>query len=256
MKLTCKLLAIALLFSAPVAAIAQQDDKSEIEALKKGQEEMRKELQAVRSDLRKILQELGNIKAGNAKPAPNPKAADTTIYDIEIGDSPVLGPKDAPITIVEFTDFQCPFCIREVPNIRKIREEYPNDVKVVLKHFPLSFHKNAPPAHAATILALQDKGNDGFWKMHDKIIDDPKKISKEDLRKYAEELGLDLAKFDEVMADDAKIAELYKDDLAEARKCKVRGTPTILINGLKLAQRNYPGYKARVDELLKEKNEG
>jgi len=256
MKLTSKMLAIALLFSMPVAASAQQDDKSEIEALKKGQEELRKELQAVRGDLRKILRELGNIKAGTAKPKANPRAADTTIYDVNIGDSPVLGPKDAPVTIVEFTDFQCPFCIREVPNIRKIREEYPNDVKVVLKHFPLSFHKNAPPAHAATILALQEKGNEGFWKMHDKIIDNPKKIGKADLRGYAEEMGLDLAKFDQVMADDAKIAALYKDDIAEARKCKVRGTPTVLINGLKLAQRNYQGYKARIDELLKEEKDG
>lgn len=257
MKRTGKMLAVALMLplmgGAP--AVAQEGDQSEIESLKKGQEELRKEIKGVRNDLKKVLRELAAIKAGQGKARPK-RTPDLTVYDIKVDNSPVLGPKDAPVTIVEFSDFQCPYCIRENTNLKKIREEYPNDVKVVYKHFPLSFHKKAPPAHAATVLAYQEKGDEGFWKMHDLIVGNPKKIDKPQLRKYAEQLGLDLAKFDEVMADNAKIAALYKDDVAEARKCKVRGTPTVLINGLKLAQRNYDGYKARIDELLKAKKKG
>ena len=258
MRFTTKMLLMTALMTCAgsAAAVAQDSDKSEIEQLKEGQQELRTELKGVRGDLKKILRELANIKAAQAKPKRNQRKPDTTVYDVKIGDSPVLGSKDAPVTIVEFSDFQCPFCHREYPVLKKVLEEYPNDVKVVYKNFPLSFHKNAPPAHAAAILAQKEQGNTGFWKMHDMILSNPRKIGKDQLRKYAERMGLDLAKFDEVMADNTKIAALYKDDVAEARKCKVRGTPTILINGLKLANRNYQGYKARIDALLKTKKKG
>jgi len=87
--------------------------------------------------------------------------------------------------------------------------------------------------------------------MHDTILENRKKIDVADLRGYAESMGLNLGEFDKLMADEKKMDELLKADMAEARKCKVRGTPTVLINGLKLANRSLESYKKRIDAILK-----
>lgn len=185
-------------------------------------------------------------------PPKKKKQPDTTIYDIDIGTSPVRGPADAPITIVEFTDFQCPFCIREWPRIKKILDQYPDKVRLVFKHFPLSFHEKAKAVHAAAKFAGQTAGTEAFWKMHDIIIDNPKKLAPSDLRRYAESLRLNLTEFDELMADETKMDELLKNDIAQARRCNVRGTPTVFINGRRLAKRSAETYKARIDQILKD----
>ncbi len=205
-----------------------------------------------------VMKKLEEVKkAAAAKASPPKKKADTKIYDINIGDSPYLGAKDAAVTIVEFSDFQCGYCIREVPKLKKLIEQYPNDVKVVFKHYPLSFHKKAKPASAAAIFAHKQKGNDAFWEMHDKIIKGgTKKLDVPILRSYAEEMGLDLAGFDAVMASPAEIDKLLKPDLDEAKKCKVRGTPTVLVNGLKQSPRTPEAYKARIDKILADKKKG
>ncbi len=203
----------------------------------------------------KVLKELAAVKkvAGRA-PARQARKPDTKIYDINIGDSPYLGAKDAAVTIVEFTDFQCPFCIREVPKLKQLVKEYPDDVKLVFKNYPLNFHKQAKPAAAAAMLAAKQKGNDAFWEMHDKIIaGGTKKLDVPTLRGYAEEAGLELADFDAVLADAAKIDALLKPDMDEARKCGVRGTPTVLVNGLKQQPRTIEAYKQRIDKILADK---
>jgi protein-disulfide isomerase len=115
----------------------------------------------------------------------------------------------------------------------------------------------AKPAHAATALAMKELGNEGFWKMHDKIIKGgTKKLTKEDLRKYAEELGMDLAAFDAAMADETQVAALADVDTAKARQFGVRGTPSIFINGKRLqGKRTVENYKAQIDAVLKETKE-
>ncbi len=206
-----------------------------------------------------VMAKLEEVKKAAAAKAPATKkrTPDTTVYNVSVGDSPYLGAKDAAVTIVEFSDFQCPFCIREVPKLKKLIEQYPNDVKVVFKHYPLSFHKKAKPASAATIFAQKQKGNDAFWEMHDKIIaGGTKKLDVPILRTYAEEMGLDLAAFDAVMASPAEIDKLLKPDMDEAKKCKVRGTPTVLVNGLKQSPRTPEAYKARIDKILADKKKG
>ena len=227
---------------------ASADLVKAIQALQEEVASMKTEVAAVRADQKKILGELAEIKKASKAPQKRQrKPPDTTVYEVNIGDSPVLGPKEAPVTIVEFADLQCPYCIREAPVLKQILKDYPNDVRLVLKHFPLSFHKKAKPAHAAVALA-QKVGK--FWDMHDLIVAGPKKLDVADLRKHAESLGLDLNEFDTVMADPKLIDAVLAADMAEAKKCKVTGTPTILINGLKLANRRPAGYKARIDELL------
>ncbi len=245
------------------SALARAEDKpAGAPDLAKGQEELRAELAAVkaelagvRADLQKVLAQLANMQKANPaqpmQPPPPPKPVqDTTVYDIPVGSSPLLGPKDAKVTVVEFADLQCGFCQKEYPKLQQVLKDYPKDVKLVIKHFPLSMHKQAKPAHAATALATK-KGNETFWKMHDLITANPKNMAVEDLRKYAETLGLDLKEFDAVMADEKQQDALLADDLALAQKTGVRGTPTILINGLKMGNRNPEDYKARIDEILK-----
>lgn len=223
--------------------------EEELREIKSSLTQLQKEMRLVRRDLRKALKLL---EAG-AK-AKTKKKRDTTVYDIQIGSSPILGPTDAAVTIVEFADFQCPYCIREYPKLKQVLAKYPNDVRLVFKHYPLNSHKKSPPIHAATKLAMQQGGSAAFWKMHDMIIAQPRKIAIADLRKYAKKLELNMKEFDEVMADPKKINNLIKDDLAQAKKVKVRATPTVLINGLKLSGRSIKNYQKRIDQILNQRS--
>ncbi len=254
--------AMALLPCLTVSAYGQDGDagnvNEEIKALRQQVDLLSSALLGMKSSMdaqfKKVLKELAAVKKVAAAGAKKPRAADTKVYDVKIDGKPYMGPKDAAVTIVEFSDFQCPFCVKEPPKIKQVLDAYPNDVKLVFINYPLSFHKKAKPAAAATILAFKQKGNDAFWEMHDKIFaGGTKKLDIPILRTYAEEMGLDLAAFDAVMADPAKIDQQIASDIAEAKRCGVRGTPTVLVNGLKLKARTVAGYKARVDEILKKK---
>jgi protein-disulfide isomerase len=234
-----------------------RSDSEEILMLRTELASVKNELHLLRADMKKVLDALSKMsapgRAGTAAPsaATKPRPIDTTVYDVKVDSSPILGKADAPVTIIEWADFQCPFCAREYPKLKEILAAYPDKVRIVFKHRPLGFHKQAKPAHAAAQLAMEQGGSELFWKMHDTIIAGPKALAIKDLRGYAETLNLDLAKFDEVMADPNKIDELIKTDLAAAAKCKVNATPTVMINGLKLSARSIETYKARIDSLLK-----
>ncbi|MBN1126826.1 MAG: thioredoxin domain-containing protein [Sedimentisphaerales bacterium] len=216
--------------------------------------DLKREMQALRADMKKVLAALNdNNNTRRTVSQPSKPQPDTKIYTVEIGPSPLLGQPDAPVTITAFIDFECPFCVREFPKFKKILDAYPEQVRLVFKHRPLSFHKKAPAAHAAAQLALEQGGTELFWKMHDKIVENPKALDISDLRNYAQSLEMDLKRFDDVMNDSKKIDELLALDLKTASQCNVRATPTIMINGLKLADRSLEGYKSRIDSLLAEK---
>ena len=218
----------------------------EIRILKSELSAIRKDVQVIRRDMAKVLAAISD-----GKPAPKRKPPDTTVYDIVVGSSPVLGAKDAPVTITVFADFQCPYSVREYPRLKEVMQKYPDKIKVVFKHFPLHFHKKARPAHAAAELANAQGGSELFWKMHDMIIAEPKKLDISDFRQYAQILNIDLVQFDNTLNNEAKIDTLLKADLTEAKKCNVTGTPSVFINGLKLADRSVTGYISRIDAILK-----
>lgn len=228
---------------------AGQDVQAELTAIKA-------ELRAVRGDLQKVLAELQAVKAAQGK-APRqptrkqPRPKDTTVYDIDLSGSPIRGPQDAKVTVVEYASFKCGWCIREAPVIKEVMETYPNDVRWVFKHFPM--WDKAKPAHAAAALAYKQKGNDGFWQMHDLIIGQPKKLDVADLRKHAETLAMDLAEFDGVMADSDQMAALADKDTPKGKTYNVRGTPGVFVNGLRLSPRKLEDYKTRIDEILQGK---
>jgi len=212
---------------------------------------LRNEVQGIKNEIQAFRKEVGQWKnqLQSARP-PATAIKDTRIYEISVGDSPVLGPKDAAVTIVEFFDFQCPYCIKEYPTLKQILSEYPGKVRLVFKHFPLGFHKQAPAVHAMMELALRQKGNDTFWKLQEMILAEPKRLDSAALKIYAQALGMDTAELDKVWADEKAIAELLKADKELATRCNVGGTPTIFINGLKLADRSLDGYRGRINQIL------
>lgn len=146
---------------------------------------------------------------------------------IPIGASPVLGTADAPITLVEFSDFECPFCSRVVPTIKQLQQEYPGKIKVVFKHLPLPMHQNAKLAAQASI-AAQNQGK--FWEMHDKIFANQKGITDASVKQWAKELKLDLAKFNKDLKAPATIARI-DEDMRIANSIGARSTPTFYLNG-------------------------
>jgi len=141
--------------------------------------------------------------------------------------SPSKGPDNAPITLVEFSDFECPFCSRVVPTLEQLLKEYPGQIRIVFKHLPLPMHKNARLAAQASI-AAQNQGK--FWEMHDKIFENQRGISEASVKEWAKALKLNLAKFTKDLTAPATIARI-DEDMRIANSVGARSTPTFYLNG-------------------------
>jgi protein-disulfide isomerase len=200
------------------------------------------------------------VEALEKKPAGRPAQAEqppqTEAYKIPVGDSPILGKKDAKINVVIFSDYQCPFCSRVDPTLREIVKdpELAAKVNVVFKQFPLSFHKDAKPAAKAALAAKDMGGDEKFWAMSEKLYANQRALTPENFVVWAKEIGLDGAKFEKNLKDnDAKYEAIVTADTELGQKAaKVRGTPSIFVNGWELRQRSVDGVKA----IVKEKNLG
>ena len=173
------------------------------------------------------------------------------IYEIPIDQSPVRGKKDAPIIIVKFTDFQCPFCQRFYPPILDVLKAYPNDVKFVLKNFPLSFHPNAKPA-AKSALAAGEQGK--YWEMVDILLQPGQSLAEEDFKAAAKKIGLNVDKFMKDYKDkDVQWEAILQKDMDLGTRVDVMGTPTFYINGKKTMARDLNGFKTEIEQILKKK---
>ncbi|WP_317987917.1 DsbA family protein [Hyalangium gracile] len=163
---------------------------------------------------------------------------------------PSKGPENAPVTIVEFSDFQCPFCSRAKNTVDEVVKSYGDQVRLVFRHFPLSFHKEAPKAAEASACAADQNK---FWEYHDKLFANQQALTVDDLKKHAADLGLDTARFNECL-DSGKKAELVKKDMADGEKVGVSGTPAFFINGIVLSGA-VPAeeFKTIIDSELKKK---
>ncbi len=200
-------------------------------------------------------EKLGDLRvagaaAPNARPnrpnRPNPARE----YDVSVGESPSQGDAKAPVTIVEWSDFQCPFCKRVSPTLAQIREEYGDQVRFVFKHMPLSIHPQAAGAHAAAEAAHR-QGK--FWEMHDLIFENQRNLEVSTLEGYATALGLDMDRYRSDVEDE-EIAARIRADLQQAQKLGVTGTPSFFINGRYLSgAQPFANFKRYIDEAL-EKN--
>jgi len=147
---------------------------------------------------------------------------------IDSRSEPSRGPETAPVTLVAFSDYQCPYCSRFEPTLRQLERKYGNRLRVVHRDFPLSqIHPNAVKAAEAAECA-RDQGK--FWEMHDRLFANQQALSLPDLKKAASELTLDSAKFGECLDSGAKAAEWQKD-LRDGEQYGVSGTPTVFVNG-------------------------
>lgn len=168
------------------------------------------------------------------------------IYQLPVNNSPIRGPANAPVTITLFSDFQCPYCARLEPTMKKVLETYPKQVRLVFKQFPLSSHKFAKPAAMAS-LAARNQGK--FWPLHDKLIANYDQLSVERIRVLAESVGLDMKQFDKDLANPATEQEIAAD-YQLGLQSGVRGTPAVYINGKQLRDRSFEGFQNAIKAAL------
>jgi len=169
---------------------------------------------------------LADAKASRYGHRPEPKVLEDPVPIPTLG-APVTGPAAARVTLVEFSDFQCPYCSRAVHKLSALLQAYPNDVKLIFKHFPLDSHPQAQISAQAAI-AAQQQGK--FWQLHDLMFANPNGLSRKSILGWAGTLGIDMKKF-EADLDSEAVKKTVARDLADGEKVGVEGTPTVFING-------------------------
>lgn len=221
--------------------------RKDLEELKRGQSNIQKELQEIKTLLR-----------GRA-PAPPPEPQNVVL---DIKDDPFKGQPDAKLTLIEFSDYQCPFCARHFrETIPQLEREYiaTGKVKYVFRNFPIeSIHPQAFKAHEAAHCA-GEQGN--YWEMHGRLFANQKAMSPKDLSEHAQRLSLDMPKFQQCL-EGGKYVSKIRQDLSEGQKAGVQGTPTFFLgytepNDSKVkvvrvirGAQPYAGFKQAIDSLL------
>jgi len=150
-------------------------------------------------------------------------------YNVEAGNAPSMGGKNAKVTIVEFSDFQCPFCAKGADLLKKIKAKYGDKVKIAFKQFPLPFHNHAEQAAVASLCANEQSANQ-FWKFHDEMFANQDSLDKAGLSKLAQKAGLKVDVFEKCLNDNKHISQV-KADMEEGKKVGVKSTPTFFVNG-------------------------
>jgi protein-disulfide isomerase len=166
------------------------------------------------------------------------------VYEIDVSGAAVRGDPKAPVTIVEFSDFECPHCKMVETPLKQLLSEYPT-VRLVFLNFPLGMHQNAGPAAAAALAAgKQNK----FWAYHDKLFENQGRLGPAELLRYAQELNLDLGRF---QADMEGARARVARERAMGEKLELTGTPTFFINGRRFTESpTYENLKSWIDEEL------
>lgn len=191
--------------------------------------------------------------ANNQPPAQGPIVATQppqfTRYDVPADGFPGIGPEDAPIVIVEFSDFQCPFCKRFFDETyQQLMTSYPDKIRFVFRHLPLtSIHPEAFPSAEASMCANEQNA---FWEYHDKIFENQDKLGGELYTKIANDLNLEAPKFEDCLST-GKYKDLIQQDMDFALNLGVQSTPTFFINGLALVgAQPLEAFKQLIDKEL------
>jgi protein-disulfide isomerase len=210
----------------------------DVEELKKNQKDILAKIESLSADVKAIASRPA-AAAAPGQPDPN------KIYALNVGNSPVKGPKDAKVKIIEFSDYQCPFCGQADGLVSQVLAANP-DVGFVYKQFPLtSIHPNALPAAKAALAA----GKQGkYWEMHEILFKNQRALGADQLKDYAKQAGVpDLAKWEKDM-NSPEVNDQINAEMREAQAADVRGTPTIFVNGKRVQNRSVEGFKQLIDE--------
>lgn len=184
-----------------------------------------------------------------------PTAPSAPVKDVDEKTDHILGPKDAKVTLIEYSDFECPFCKRHFETVQQVVKDYPKDVRIVYRHFPLSFHQNAQKEAEASECVAKLGGNDAFWKFHDKIFTDTTSngtgFALDKLGPAAAEAGVNQAAFQKCL-DSGEMTALVNQEETEGGAAGVQGTPATYVNGsLVEGAVPYATLKAAIDAALK-----
>lgn len=251
----CLLAGVYFLTVGTAAFSANTEDEAltlqqQVEALQKGQESIQKDL----DEIKKLLRE-------GARAAPSEPEFEEQV--VSIGPSPFKGASDATVTLIEYSDYQCPFCSRHYRDVMPaLVEEYveTGKLKYVMRENPIaSIHSNAVNASLAALCA---KEQDRYWEMHNIMFDNQRQLGVENLKKFAAEIGLDTAEFDDCL-DSQQYKSQIDSDLASASELSVRGTPNfvlgltdpenddrVLLTKIIRGARSLPDFKQAIEELL------
>ena len=219
----CGFALASMLLVQPAMAASTKDEvlalKEQVKALQESQDAIQKDL----GEIKKLL-EAGARPAGQRPPAPRFEP-----QDISYAGAPVMGKADAPVTLIEYSDYQCPFCKRHYLNtMPSLKENYidTGKVKFIMREFPLtSIH---PRATAASMAALCAKDQGKYWEMHNILFDNQKALSDDDIKSYGETIGLAVDTFAACM-DSAKYQAQVDSDLKEGQGMGIRGTPSFAV---------------------------
>jgi protein-disulfide isomerase len=173
-----------------------------------------------------VLADLKKMEMRNAPLAPEKFASIAKGTNL-----PSFGPEDAKVTIVEFSDFECPYCSRAASAAKAIKEKYGTKVRFVFRQFPLSFHPNA---HIAAQASLEANAQGKFWELHDKMFENQKALDRASLEASAKAVGLDVAKLKKAL-DDKTHAATVDAEMKLGEAVAVDGTPTMFLNGKRVA---------------------
>ncbi len=225
-------------------------------------EEIARAQQLVRSGTPAAQVYAALTRDGRTSPAPAANAGDderpaprqpdpNAVYKLELsGQLPQRGPNDALVTIVEFSDFECPFCGRVEPTLDQIAERYGNDVRIVWMNNPLPFHRNAGPAATAALEAFEQGGSAKFWAMHEKLFQNQRELTRENLERFAQEVGLNMQQFRAALDNNEHQAKIEAQQTI-ARNLGASGTPSFFINGRNLrGAQPLERFTAVIDEEL------
>ena len=239
---------VAKPYTALSEAVNEKDFEAQFEKYatsKKGQEILGKAVESYFKELQNKNQQLALKKAQDdvEEQFKNP-------VKIDPGSSPAKGPENAKITIIEFSDFECPFCKRGKSTIDEVLKNYPNDVRLVFKNLPLPMHEQAKPAAQASLAAFK-QGK--FWEFHDALFANQESLGKDFYEKTAKDLNLDIEKFKKDSASE-EINKTIEADSALGAKNQIQGTPGFFINGIAV-KGAYPFeyFKNIIDRILKDK---
>jgi len=176
----------------------------------------------------------------------NLTAPESPVFQISTDDQPTKGNPQARVTIIEFTDYQCPSCAQQHPVVERIMKEFGDRVRLVVRDFPLSQHTEALKA-AEAAEAAREQGK--YWEYVAVLFRNQSALGVDKLKQYATELGLDRARFDSSL-DSGKFADKVQRDVLEGRKLGVNGTPTLYVNGKRVSDRSYEALKATIESSL------